>query len=184
MRAPGLLAALICAGCAAGGALFEERVTGLEVFSNYTRNQVAALAASGAPVVLAGDLPGGASAEAVLADLRLPPHLPQTPLRLAPPGPAPAGAQRFVLQFGLAAPNNPATACSGGPSGGAAPTLQVAATYCVGSQAATSAKLSHARMLTPGDGEFGPAMTRLFTAITPRASPSRDRDRCRRLNCP
>jgi len=183
MRAPSLFAVLICAGCAGGVALFEERITGVEVFPNYARNHVAALAASGAPVVLAGALPGGASAEDVLADLRLPPHLPQTPLRLAPPEPAPAGAQRFVLQFGRTGPNNPAAACSGDPSGGAASTLNVAATYCIGSQAASSAKLSHARMLTPGDGAFGPAMTRLFDAITPRRDVFRERNDCRRPPC-
>jgi hypothetical protein len=175
------LTAALLAGCAApgGGGVFDERITNRQIYPAYTRNGIAAMTSAGAPVEVRGAPPGGADPQTVVAALAVPGSLPPGPLRAVAPGEA-AGSSRFVVVFGAGAVN-PGVICVDPPPGAIADRLVAAVAYCIGSTHGSSALLTHARPLAPGDPAFTQAFRRAFTAISPRREPEKERDRCKFL---
>ncbi len=173
MRA--VAAATLAAALAAcvPGMPFDEVITLADQSSAYSAREIAAFAAAGPAVELRGPLPGGAAPEAVIAALRLPGYLPQTPFAPAPDPPLSGRQARFVLVFGPRAGLDPDAICRGEVDGGPqGPGLGVAAVFCRGPSPFGWARLDHARPLTPGEPAFGAALTRLFAAAAPRRNPN------------
>lgn len=176
--AAAVLAAPILAGCAT---LLAERIWEGQRLNAVTPVEFSSFAASGAVVEILGTPPGGAPPEAVAAVLRMPGQYPQAPFRLATADQTrtPAqGALRLVIAFGLAGPADGRLLCAGGAAVPAKPPqtgLEATAALCVGPNADSAARLSHAEPLEPGDPRFAATMTRLIQVLSPRAAEFRGR---------
>jgi len=161
---------LAAAGCAVTSA---ERIFNAHYFS-YSPGEFRSMAAAGAPVEIFGSPPGGATAEEVVAALRMPAHLASTPPRLAE---SPGQGARLVFAFGGGGAVNGEALCAGNPASGALPDrLDVAGAFCRGSRLMTQAQLSFDAPVGPSDPRFTSAMRRLIATLGPRTDPNRDRN--------
>ena len=174
-----VLAATALAGCAD---LLAERIWDGERVNSVTPTEFSAFAASGPRVEILGAPPGGASAEEVVAALRMPGRFRNAPFRLVETGSEATTTQgmvRLVFAFGAAGAANGRPLCAGQPSGASAQGpkdgLEVTAALCIGRQVDAAARLSHRDPLAPGDPAFTATMARLIDVLAPRSQEFRDR---------
>lgn len=174
-RASLLGAAVLAAGCAATGG---ERIYNAMYFS-YTPSNFRSMAAAGAPIEIFGAPPGGASAEEVVAALRMPARLASTAPRLAE---VPGQGQRLVFAFGSGGAVNGEALCAGAVQGGALnDRLEVSAAFCRGDRLMTQAQMTVPGPVGPPDPQFTQSMRRLIDVLGPRDDPNRDREQGDRI---
>jgi len=170
-----LVALLAAAGCAATSG---ERIYNTLYFS-YTPSNFRSMAAAGAPIEVFGAPPGGATAEEVVAAIRMPSRLGSTSPRLAE---VPGQGQRLVFAFGGGGAVNGEALCAGAVEGGALnDRLEVSAAYCRGDRLLTQAQMTVPGPVGPPDPQFTSSMRRLIDVLGPRDDPNRDNDRSERI---
>jgi hypothetical protein len=173
MRRAALAAVLVLAGCASPEDFFGQRITVPDYFALYTPLEFSTFAAAGPVVEVLGKPPGGATAEQVVAALRIPGYWPQTPPRLLDPdGPRPARVLKLI--FGATGAGNPFDVCAGRAKGGETPgRLTVNGAFCINGSPASTAYLVDKRPLTPDDPAFSDALARLVNTLAPTFDPQR-----------
>lgn len=162
-----LAAALALSNCAPLGG---ELIFNTKQSSAYTPQNFRGMAAAGAPIEVIGAPPGGASAEEVVAAIRMPARFGSaSPVLAQPPG----HGQRLVFAFSVNGAVHGPGLCAGKVAAGAFnDRLEVFGAFCRGGRPLTQAQLSVDGPVGPSDPQFAIVMARLIDILGPRTNPN------------